>query len=42
MDANCKLGTEYIPGDPNKMSKNGEIMSDIIDRNGLIVVNGLP
>ena len=41
LDANCKLGPEYIPGDPNKMSKNGEIMSDIIDRNALIVVNGL-
>ena len=22
MDANCKLGPDYIPGDPNKMSKN--------------------
>ena len=41
MDANCKLGPEYIPGDPNKMSKNGEILSDIVDRNALIVVNGL-
>ena len=29
MHANCKLGPEYIPRDPNKMSKNGEILSDI-------------
>ena len=41
MDANCKHGTKYIPNDPHHMSKNGEIMEDIIERNALIVVNGL-
>ena len=41
MDANCKLGSEYIPKDPHKMSKNGEILGEIVDRNALIVVNGL-
>ena len=41
MDANCKLGSEYIPKDPRKISKNGEILSEIVDRNALIVVNGL-
>ena len=41
MDANCKLGPDYIPRDPNKMSKNCEILSDIVAINALIVVNGL-
>ena len=41
MDANCKLGTTYIPKDMHNMSKNGEILSDIIETNPLIVVNGL-
>ena len=41
MDANCKLGSEYIPKDPHTISKNGEILGEIVDRNALIVVNGL-
>ena len=41
MDSNCKLGPPYIPKDQNIMSKNGEILTDILDRNALIVVNGL-
>ena len=41
MDANCKLGSEYIPKDPHNISKNGEILAEIMDRNALIVVNGI-
>jgi hypothetical protein len=41
MDANAKLGSEFIPGDPNKISKNGEILAEIVEKNGLIVANGL-
>ena len=41
MDANSKLGPEYIPGDHHKMSKNGEILAEIIEKNALFVANGL-
>ena len=41
MDINSKLGPEFIPNDPNQMSKNGEILADVIERNALIVANGL-
>ena len=41
MDANSKLGTEYIPGDNHKMSKNGEILAEIIEKNALVLSNGL-
>ena len=40
MDTNCKLGPEFISKDPHKMSKNGEILADIVERNALIVPNG--
>ena len=35
------MGQEYIPKDPHKSSPNGDIMSEIIEKNALIVVNGL-
>ena len=41
MDANSKLGPEYIPGDLHTMSKNGEVLAEIIEKNALIVANGL-
>ena len=41
MDTNCKLGKEYIPRDPHKISKNGEILADIVERNALVVAHGL-
>ena len=41
MDINSKLGPEYIPNDPHQMSKNGEILAEVIERNALIVANGL-
>ena len=41
MDANSKLGPNYISGDPHEMSKNGKILAGIIERHGMCVVNGL-
>ena len=41
MDANCKLGKTYISEDPHAQSKNGKVLSEIIDRHALIVINGL-
>ena len=41
MDANSKLGTEFIENDPHVQSPNGHILSEIIIRHGLIVGNGL-
>ena len=41
MDANSKLGQSIIPGDPHEQSKNGKILSEIIKRHALIVVNGI-
>ena len=40
IDANSKLGQQYIPGDPHEMTPNGKILSEIIERQQLIVVNG--
>ena len=41
LDANSKLGTKYIKNYPHSISQNGVILSGIIDRQGLIVANGL-
>ena len=41
MDANSKLGTDYIAEDPHGQSKNGKLLADIMDRHALIVLNGL-
>ena len=41
MDANAKLGPSYIPGDPYEQSENGKLLSGIVDRHALCVVNGL-
>ena len=38
LDANSKLGTKYIPGDPHEATPNGKILSQIIDRHELVVV----
>jgi hypothetical protein len=42
MDANSKLGPEYIKGDPYSQSPNGKLLADILNRHALTVVNGLP
>ena len=41
LDANSKLGPKYIKNDPHNMSQNGVILSGIIERQGLVVANGL-
>ena len=41
MDANSKLGKEFIENDPKPMSGNGKILSGIINRHELCVANGL-
>ena len=41
MDANCKLGPEMIEGDPHNQSENGKILSGIIQRNALNVINSI-
>ena len=40
MDANSKLGPQYIPKDPHEMSPNGKILANIITRHALVVANG--
>ena len=40
MDANSKLGKEYIPNDPHDISPNGKILAEIIKRQSLGVGNG--
>ena len=39
LDANSKIGLENILSDPNNISANGHILMEIVNRNGLIVVN---
>ena len=41
MDANAKLGPTHIEGDPKPISENGKILAAIMDRHGLVVLNGL-
>ena len=41
MDANSKLGPNYILGDPHGQSGNGKLLADILDRHALIVLNGV-
>ena len=39
-DFNAKLDGEFIPNDTHERSANGDILSQIIERKELIVVNG--
>ena len=41
MDANAKLGEKYIKGDPYEISPNGTILAQIVERQKLIVGNGV-
>ena len=38
-DANAKLGHEWIRDDPHSMSENGKLLAEMIQRQGLFVVN---
>ena len=39
MDANAKLGSGIIQGDPKDQSKNGKLLENILVENDLVVVN---
>ena len=39
MDANSKLQTKNIASDPRKISANGQILIEIVQINGPIIVN---
>ena len=41
MDANAKLGSEIVKGDPHRMSNNGKLLFDLLERQDLVVVNAL-
>ena len=41
LDANAKLGNRVIKDDPHKISNNGKVLLDIIERQNLIVTNSL-
>ena len=41
MDSNSKLGRHFIPLDPHEQSANGKVLAGIIERNNLVVANGL-
>ena len=41
MDANSKLGPNWITGDPHSQTQNGRLLAGILERNNLIVVNSL-
>ena len=40
MDANAKLGQQYIPNDTYNISPNGRLLANILERHALIVANG--
>ena len=40
MDANSKVGKQYIPRDPHVMSQNGAILAQIVERQQLTIANG--
>ena len=39
LDSNAKLGKSIIRGEPNRISENGKILRDIIERRDLVIVN---
>ena len=41
MDANSKLGEKYISGDPHTITPNGNFLAGVVERQELLVVNGL-
>ena len=41
LDANSKLGPQYIKGDPHTKSPNGILLAGIIERHALVVTNSI-
>ena len=39
MDANAKIGNKYIKNDPNHCSKNGKILLELVQRQGMYIGN---
>ena len=39
LDSNAKVGYDVIKGDPHPKSSNGQILMDLVERNGLILCN---
>ena len=42
LDANAKLGSEIIRNDPNKISENGRLLRNLIERKSLELLNSSP
>ena len=42
LDANAKIGKEHIKNDPNLTSNNGQLLLDLVQRQGLCIGNALP
>ena len=38
-DANAKLGPDFVPGDPHPISENGKLLSKMLERQGLKIIN---
>ena len=41
MDANSKIGANIIKDDPHVQTANGKLLNGIIERHGLLLLNGL-
>ena len=41
MDANAKVGKDVLRGDPHKMTGNGKLMLDMLERQNLTILNSL-
>ena len=42
LDANAKLGSQIIRNDPNKISENGQLLRNLIERKSLELLNNSP
>lgn len=40
LGANSKVGSEYIPNDPEAKSKNGGKLLNVVNENDLVIVHG--
>ena len=39
MDANAKVASEVVKGDPNKLSGNGKLLLELLERHNLHLLN---
>ena len=40
MDANVKVGTEFMKGDPHKQTENGKLMMEFLAHQNIYLLNG--